>query len=605
MAGSPIRPIVRPICQPIIRGINTLVGGTSAPSLPSGAIGVWYADQYQSTPRPYLPNEITKATNTPSANLMAPGRRLFANNNIWSVGGTITRTDNAATGPDGATEASTLVCSGNWYLYPGVSKVLPAGTYTMACNVKRNTGSDQSFCFSKDTTATRSSVKTATSGWTRESYTFTLGAPSTTQQTVLCSIDGVTAANIQVCDFELYSGSSDLGPEVKAGHFYVGANGLDTVPTYASGALDLSTGGYGFIQFPTLYTIGNVTAVMLVSKIAAGSSFQSMMSKVQSYAEFSPHMEANTRRPTTSIKTEVSFNPTAGLWDFLNKGYHFFAHRYNGTSRDIFLDDMKPWSQSGAVATFTLQDMFAGIVNGTSLPTGYKLSAMALYNSALSDAQIETARAALYARAVALSPAPLTRFYFAEGHSIPATGGSYAYIFGPNSSPAVVGGVKAVGGSTLATMTARGAAIDALLPTNRTGRKFILTVDIGTNDLYSYAGGSDAAAVANYVTDLTTYLNARRAAGWLTVGMPVLPRSDGSLTAPQIVTHNIRRALLKTTQLTMVGSSYDAFADWSGDATMWPDAASLNVTYYPDAIHPSAAGHALLEPYVRTAINAL
>lgn len=32
MAGSPIRPIVRPICHPIIRGINTLVGGTTGSS---------------------------------------------------------------------------------------------------------------------------------------------------------------------------------------------------------------------------------------------------------------------------------------------------------------------------------------------------------------------------------------------------------------------------------------------------------------------------------------------------------------------------------------------------------------------------------------------
>lgn len=37
MAGSPIRPIVRPICQPIIRGINTLVGG-STPSLPANVV---------------------------------------------------------------------------------------------------------------------------------------------------------------------------------------------------------------------------------------------------------------------------------------------------------------------------------------------------------------------------------------------------------------------------------------------------------------------------------------------------------------------------------------------------------------------------------------
>lgn len=581
--------------------------GTSSATLPAGALGVWYADQYQSTPRPYIPNEITKATNTPSANLMAPGRRLFANAQIWSTSGTITRTDNAATAPDASNDASTLVCSGNWYLYPTINKTLPAGTYTMACNVKRNTGTDQQFCFSKDTTATRSSVKTATSAWTRESYTFTLGASSNTQQTVLCSIDGVTAANIQICDFELYAGSSDLGPQVMAGHFYVGANGLDTVPTYAAGALDLSTGGYGFIQFPTSYNIGNVTAVMLVSKIAAGSSYQSMMSKVQSYAEFSPHLETQGGRPVTSIKTEYEFNGTSGLWLFLNKGYHFIGHRYNGTSRDIFLDDMKMWTVSGAVASFTLQDMFAGIVNGTTLPTGYKLSAMALYNSALSDAEVETARAALYARAAALSPVVYQRVYFAEGHSIPATGGSYAYLFGPNSSPTVVGGVLAIGGSTLATVSARVAALIAKLPTNRTGRKFIVSLDIGTNDLYNYPGATDAIAAAAYAAALATVHDTLRAAGIKTVACTMLPRSDvGLIGAPAVAAHNARRALLRTEILTWVGVHCDGVADFGNDATMGPDAASDNVTYYnADKIHPIAAGHAILETIIRPVINAL
>ena len=241
-----LNPILQPILRPIVSSLTTK-RGTSA-SLPAGALGVWYASNYTASPRPYIPNEITKATNTPSANLLAGPRRVFANTGVWQTSGTVTITDDAATAPDASNEASTATCSGNWSIKTASIVNLPAGTWTVACNVKRNTVSDQSFCFTGDNTATRSPVKTATSSWQRFSYTFTTASSLGINRVSLCSIDGVTAANLQICDLELYSGSSDLGPQTLAGHMYLGSSAYDATPTYAAGELNLSTGGYGMVQ---------------------------------------------------------------------------------------------------------------------------------------------------------------------------------------------------------------------------------------------------------------------------------------------------------------------------------------------------------------------
>jgi len=568
--------------------------GGASPQIPSGAIGVWYADQYVASPRKHIPNEITKATVTPSANLLSAPRRLFNNSVLWSKA-SVTCADDAATAPDGSSEASTCSGTGNWLLKSMFTNSVPAGTYTVAINAKRNTGADQSFCFSKDNTSTRSSVMVATSAWQRFSYTFTLASPVAANLIVLCSIDGSTAANLQICDFELYSGSSDLGPQTYGGHLYLGETHYDTKPTATGGELNLSTGGWGLIQWASTLTVGSMTAIALVSKVAAGSIYQAYLSKVSAYASFSMMTDESNTSPTSYITSYVTHD-SAGLWRLLNKGYHAISHRYNGVSRDMGLDDMPTFfSVAGTVATFTLRDMFSGLV--TSLSSGLKVHAIALYDYALTDAELKTAYAALAARAVTagLTVTPQARVLITEGDSITAAALAYPYVYGANASPTLLGNNVAVSSAVIGnvgtpnSLYGRAAAVDAKLPTNRTGRRFILSVMIGRNDLL-------VLGTATYLTNLAAYLDDRRAAGWTVLLNAVLPSTA--------VGYNTARNTVNATMAGWVGTHCDYWNDWAG-STMDADADASDAAKYGDGTHPTTAGQILLEGVFRTVVDAI
>ena len=68
---------------------------------------------------------------------------------------------------------------------------------------------------------------------------------------------------------------------------------------------------------------------------------------------------------------------------------------------------------------------------------------------------------------------------------------------------------------------------------------------------------------------------------------------------------NTARNTVNTTLRTWVGTHCDAIADFAADATMGPDAAASNATYYSDGTHPTAAGQVILETVIRSVINAL
>jgi hypothetical protein len=558
----------------------------------SDAIGLWYVDQYQASP-PRIAN--ARATTTPSTSLFAAPRNLFANTEWW-IGSSTTIADNAAAAPDGTTSASSVVGTGNWILHPALTHTLPAGTYTLAANVKRNTGSDQQFAFYRGGSAVRSSAQLATSAWQRFNWTFTIGSPSTMNSVGLGSIDGSTAGNIQICDFEMYSGSSDLGPQTFAKHLYLGGSGFDTRPSYASGVLDLSSNGYGLIQFGASKTLSTFTVQALVSKTAAGSLYQSILSKVQSYQNFSAMTEF-TAAPYSYVSTANAAQPTqgSGLWVALNKGYHVVTLRYDGTTSDWWLDDVRFLAKAQVLAAVTLTDLFFNITTSTGLYGGDKYAgAVALWDRALTDAEVRSAVTLQQARAAASSvtATSITRALVAEGDSIAASASpsSFAYLFGPNANPALHGVVHAVSGSTIATMASRAAIVDAVIPPTRTGRTFILSVLIGRNDLLSLG-------TSTWLTNLATYLDARRATGWKVVLCTVLPSTA--------VGFNAARNTANATLVTWAGVHADAIADFAADPTMGPDAAASNATYYSDGTHPTAAGQALLEPIYRAAVNSL
>lgn len=567
---------------------------SAASVLPSGALGAWYADDYESSPRRVIPNAASGTA--VSANLWAAPRRRFADTIYWSMQGTVTtRTDSSATAPDGSNDASVITCSGNWVLRQAAGGNIPAGTYTMAINVRRNTGTNQVFSFTNDNTGTRGTPQTATASWQRFTHTFTLASPRATGQIAICSTDGTTGTDIQICDFELYAGSSDLGPSVAAGHMYLGANNYSTEPVVASNEIGLDNQGYGQIQLPAVSSITDgMTFVALIRKTQTASAYHATLCKMGTlWQQFTMTTELSLA-PRPFIGTEAALN-FAGLNNLATLGYHAIIFRYNGSTREMWIDDCKLHSLAGAVSTFSIQDFHVGIVNATSLFAGEKLYGMALWGSALTDAQVRTAKSVLFSRATAagLTVANIDRVYCAEGDSISGANAlCWPYIYGPNSSPRVFGRVFAVSGSSIATMQTRAALVDAVLPplADRGSRKFILSVSIGANDLTSLGAST-------WLTNLGTYLDARVAAGWTVALCTPTPTTASGF--------NTQRALVLSTMRGWVGTKCAAIIDFAADATMGPDAAASNATLYSDGTHPTTLGQQNLEAIARTVLNGI
>lgn len=571
----------------------TLIGSQSG--LPSGAIGIWYYDQYTASPRPLVANSATLTA--VSGNIYGFSRRNFNNTALWTKQGE-TIVDSAAIAPDGSNDASTCVGTGNWFIGSADTTSLGAGTYTLAVNAKRNTGSDQSFCFTKDNTATRSSVKTATSAWQRFSYTFTIGATNL-NTILLCSIDGSTAANLQICDLELYSGSSDLGPATPVGHLYLGLSALSQKPTAVTGALDFNgSNKFGGIQFPSSTSFTNITAVVAAKKVVtgAGSNYQSFLSDINgSYQQLTAFMEQNSSA-TTYFKGAVP--QLLSLWEPFNQNWHMYSMSYDGVNLKMWLDDVLVINSLQSLSALAAFDFFVCAVNNLNLGANYQIAASALWTRALSKAEIARTLAVLKTR-LALSSLTMAdiRFIVAEGDSITegVTHSTNAYPAVYNATPPnplLMGFNNAVAGDGIAQLNARAAALDAKLPTTIGTRKFILTVLIGRNDL-------PAADPTTYAASLASYCDARRAAGWKVAICTILPSTALGFNTARNAVNTIIRGWTP-------GQHADALVDFGDTATtMGADAAAADTLLYQDGTHPTQLGQNDLAAEYAVIINAM
>jgi hypothetical protein len=246
------------------------------------------------------------------------------------------------------------------------------------------------------------------------------------------------------------------------------------------------------------------------------------------------------------------------------------------------------------VGTVSLADMAVGVIAGSYFGAN-DIYQIIYWPRALSDAEVLEAYNAQSVKTTITTP----RAIAFEGDSITAgyKGVSVPFIIGPNLNPPANGASYAEGGNTVGSLSGRAGMLDTMLA-EASPQPFILSVEIGTNDLLDNPGNPNGFTAA-----LATYLDARRAAGWMTVCHTIL----AALTGPDGGTQfNMDRAIANATIRTYVGTHCDALADWASDPVMGTDTAPDNSTYFaPDLIHPTSAGYALLEPYDQAAINGL
>jgi len=587
------------------------VSGSGGVSLPSGAIGVWYADQYDSSTKAIANSAASEPL---SSNILRAPRRQFGQNYYWSRQN-ITVTEGVTNPLDSTTDAAQFVGTNNWAITPASTYTIPAGTYTFVATLWTNSGTATvGWAKNFGGGVTRENSTTVTTTPTRCTYTFTVAGATALNLIALCDITGATPATFNICDLELYAGSSDLGPQGADSNLYFGNSQRDTRPVVTAGvSVGFQSAGSGCLQMPTSLSLSAVTAVYVTRKVGAGGTggYLPIISKMGTgWASFtignatpSPGMSYN----SSTLRETASY---AGHWQSTGAGWAVYVQRYSGTVADQFIGKVRLQSLTTTVAAPTgVKDFFAGSVQDpNTFYSGEELFAFALYERSLTDAEVLTAVAAMTSRATAKGlTLQQSRYSIGYGDSlmVGSAGTPSIALVGPNLTDGTHGMIYAVGGSSVSSLDAQFAKFDARLPADTSGMEIIEVFHIGTNDL------AIAASNANTDTFLTTLagkLDARRALGRKVVLFTLLARTDAS--ASGFLTNRARANTefrLWTTGGSIVsGIHCDGIVDWASDATIGTDTAPNDTTYFnADKVHPTTATYTIGETYLRTAMNAL
>lgn len=605
-------------------GVQMTIGGQrGASGLPAGATAVWYMDDYTDGGaffRPHVPNAVAPTSTIP-ANLLSAPRHYFNNGSYYTKLASPTVTDDAVAGPTGITDAATVVAgASDWGLFWTITS-LPAGTYTLVVEGMSNNGSDQSIRQGNGNGTLE--TKTYSTSYVRHATTFVHGGGNCPVNIVRASASA--AASIRVYEACLYAGSVDRGRVTLEGHLVFGPDAYNGQPPTASGGLlTLGTGNkISLAQFEAFSNVTEFTVIGVGRRNGAppGAGFyQAFLSSASTngfntlgamFSDGTGEGQVLTFGSTSgsSGAGEIIGGEKGGLWNYQNDIWTSIGARYDGTTGTLWRGDIRAFQGTRASQSASLRDLVVGGIL-TSM-ANYSLSSVAYWTRALSDAEMRQAYNVLKARAARSSFTVTERdFYCAEGDSITwgtLTGVTQAYphLYGVNSSPSVDGVVVARPSATLLaafdietgnSLEARAAYVDAMIPPNKGGRKFVLSLLVANDFVNGY---SDAAAYAVAVSD---YIAARRAAGWDKIALgTVLPRNN----APFNVLRNAYNAIITGTGWA-AANGVDGIMDFAADATIGPDAAALDVGLYPDGIHPSQSVHTTyMEPIARAVLNSL
>lgn len=155
----------------------------------------------------------------------------------------------------------------------------------------------------------------------------------------------------------------------------------------------------------------------------------------------------------------------------------------------------------------------------------------------------------------------------------------------------------AVGGTTLnPSGTNTLVSVSRLAQVNAIGPRFypVISVLIGRNDMGDVGQAWDQ---TTFLNEYIAYLDARRSGGYRTICATVLPSTAANI--------NTRRNAVNPTIVGWLGTHCDAIADFAANATIGPDAAASDTTYYSDGTHPTNAGQAILTTIMTTALQSL
>jgi lysophospholipase L1-like esterase len=287
-----------------------------------------------------------------------------------------------------------------------------------------------------------------------------------------------------------------------------------------------------------------------------------------------------------------------------NLGYQTLVLRANGTDTKIILNG-QIISTIGASVTATLSSGAIGRLGTAGILAGSCHLVAALYYPALSDGDLTKVTDALLE---GVGASAWTHNVFFDGDSI--TGGydstqggfdvrhkSWPYeALQSLNRPHVRGCNVAISAQTLTTLTAHASLkVDQNYSASLFGTNNILYIFAGTNDIVV-----DSDSAATILSQLQTYVAARKAAGWnkVIVITPIPRQVSGGWTSGMSVILSDYRDLIIAN-----AGDFDGVID-VGWTTEWTPGASWTVNYQ-DGIHPNAAGRAIISAAVLPSLQSL
>ena len=394
----------------------------------------------------------------------------------------------------------------------------------------------------------------------------------------------------------MFPGSVDLGPGGQPpGHIYLGGTAYDELPTSvpSSGYVDFSAGGIATLQIPTPTVLSEFTYMTVIDNVITVGS-NNMIDELNSFGvNFLLQPKAT---DTTRPYPGMSFNNNPGgaafpsFYTYEGVGHpHILTWRYDGTTFTIFLDDVCIASNDDASITSTVADFVLEILTNMSANAKNKIAAIGLWSRSLTNTELYNAVDSLMAHCGAFFPISLQQNYlFAEGDSLtavynPGADTTYARKYVRDDAPAkaVFGfdpaqaGASWDGSGTGVSFISQIPMLLGLLPPleRRGGRKFIMSIMLGTNDF-----GTLTSTPAQLATKIDGSVTTLKAGGYthVVVGtvMSTVPLSNIELTQffNDRTAYNI---------LVRSGSySWTGYFDFAADANLGALSAAANTTYF-------------------------
>lgn len=563
----------------------------------------------------WLPN-LRAASQTPDSNIFGFSSMQLAAFGYNNASFTVTR--NYATGPEGVSTSAARAVGATGSarkLYLGNNtgaKTYPAGTYTIAIDVKANDGTTQTVkvgCDNSGVGTFGSSASVTNAAWVTITSTITKASAAPIIPVIYCA-SGDPSADFLFDNVRIYSGASAPSYTTEratyAGHMVPDMRKSSTL-VFSGGFLDNSSNVKpGFIKlanYPakTSFSEGTLIAAIDTSQVNTDSA------KAIGISGANGTWDVAIKNGKAYGTPALGLNSTNNGTYIAGHGTQILAVTFKSTECSFYLNGAMIATQTGSFGPFSanhfgfLGDPMPDNGNTSSYcvsPIVGKIANARIYDQFLTDSQMIQAVNEVQSHLVTNTSAPVQtqNYWIAEGDSLTTGYGSaldsYWDTYFASHPTGWMGVNMAVIGNTLTDLNGRLSTLQ---------RRIATAAGCGHNVIVSVWVGANAVPT---ISDLQTYWDALRSAGAKVIACTLTPSNKVSL--PTFETDR----LALNTQIRAASSHYDALADFGADPNIGVRVDSTagnppNATYYQDYVHLNATGYSVVSSIMDVAVASL